>query len=206
MHRDLKLENVIVGQADHPGGGKRLSLSNFGYALYQPDKGEPFILNSDDSNSWVGGNIAHLPPEILCPAEDIPELDYTKSDVFGAGCMIYEILNLQNPFEADDSLIKRAYTQTDLPLIPKRSRYSYALDRLVCLLLRHKPSKRISAKRAGDLVEVMLWGPEELRVSCGNILVFWDKCVSFVKVMERADVLQAYRECIEVQSLARAKI
>ncbi|XP_063674371.1 inactive tyrosine-protein kinase PRAG1-like isoform X4 [Bolinopsis microptera] len=165
VHRDLKLENVSVGAADHPGGGKRLSLCNFGYSLYQPEKSEPFIVNPDDSNTWLGGNIPHLPPEILNPSEEITELDYTKADVFGAGCMIYEMLNLMNPFEGDDSLIKKVYSQSDLPLIPKRSRYSYALDRLVCLLLRHKPSKRISAKRAGDLVEVMLWGPEELRGS-----------------------------------------
>lgn len=165
VHRDLKLENVSVGPADHPGGGKRLSLCNFGYSLYQPEKPEPFIVNPDDNNTWLGGNIAHLPPEILNPSEEITELDYTKSDVFGAGCMIYEMLNLMNPFEGEDSLIKKVYSQSDLPLIPKRSRYSYALDRLVCLLLRHKPSKRISAKRAGDLVEVMLWGPEELRGS-----------------------------------------
>lgn len=185
VHRDLKLENVIVGQSDHPGGGKRLSLTNFGYALYQPEKSEPFIVNPDDSNTWLGGNLPHLPPEILNPTEDTAELEYTKSDVFGAGCMIYEILNLQNPFEADDGLIMRTYTQADLPLIPKRSRYSYALDRLVCLLLRHKPNKRISAKRAGDLVEVMLWGPEELRVS-------WDTFVMFSQIAARAKQFLGY--------------
>jgi len=163
VHRDLKLENVIIGNADHPGGGKRLCVTNFGYALHQQDKAEPFIVNLDDPNVRLGGNLHHLPPEILNPPDDVNELDYTKSDVFGAGCMIYEMLNLQNPFEADETLAMKNYTQADLPLIPKRSRYSYALDRLVCLLLRNKPSKRISAKRAGDLVEVMLWGPEELR-------------------------------------------
>ena len=152
-----------MGQADHPGGGKKLSLANFGYALYQPDRAEPFLV-TEDSNTWIGGNIHHLPPEIRHPTGDITGLDYTKSDVFGAGCMIYELLNLENPFETDEELVVKNYTQNDLPMIPKRSRYSYALDRLVCLLLRSKPSKRISAKRAGDLVEVMLWGPEELRV------------------------------------------
>lgn len=161
-----------MGPADHPGGGKRLSLSNFGYSLYQPERSEPFVVNPDDSNTWLGGNIPHLPPEILNPSEDMTELDYTKSDVFGAGCMIYEMLNLMNPFDGDDSLIKKVYSQSDLPLIPKRSRYSYALDRLVCLLLRYKPGKRITAKRAGDLVEVMLWGPEELRVSFINTFNF----------------------------------
>ena len=108
-------------------------MTNFGYALHQQDKAEPFIVNLDDPNVRLGGNLHHLPPEILNPPDEVNELDYTKSDVFGAGCMIYEMLNLQNPFEADESLAMRNYTQADLPLIPKRSRYSYALDRFVCL-------------------------------------------------------------------------
>lgn len=160
VHRDLCLENLHLIKN---GNNLELIIANFGFALHQSRKTRPspFVLSAGASPQ-LGGNIEHLPPEILHIPDDSEILDYEKCDPFAAGCLIYELLHLPNPFSEDRSLVKQEYSLSDLPLIPSRSCYSLGLQSLACHLLQHSPAERINACQAVQLLQILLWGPENL--------------------------------------------
>ena len=162
VHRDLKTENLFLFD------GGLLVVANFEHALQQgkTTKPGPFLL-SVGASSHLGGNVEHLPPEILNAPEDAKTLDYEKCDVFAAGCLLYEMLHAENPYSRDSSLIKRKYHVGELFSLPERSCYSKGLGLIASKLLFVDPEQRADAKEALEMLRVVLWGPDCLEDS-GN--------------------------------------
>ncbi|KAF6084752.1 PEAK1 related, kinase-activating pseudokinase 1 [Phyllostomus discolor] len=100
---------------------------------------------------------ARLAPEIVSASQ------YSKSDEFQAGILIYELLHQPNPFEVRAQLRaqqrEQGYRREDLPPLPTLSLYSRGLQQLAHLLLEADPSKRIRISEARRVLQCLLWGP-----------------------------------------------
>ena len=155
VHRDLSAETCRYD----PKSGI-MKLTDFTYALHRPPPitSSTFVYGYGDLK-WLGGTGSKLPPEIINTPDDCQTLDYSMSDCFAAGCMIYELFGMQPPFDKDESLINKKYSRNDLVHIPKRSQYSNLINQLIHLLVQVDKSKRIKPHNALLLVQAILWGP-----------------------------------------------
>ncbi|EDV29639.1 uncharacterized protein TRIADDRAFT_52245 [Trichoplax adhaerens] len=165
VHRDLSLDNLLlVKSQDDLYAPVELSITNFSYSLHQVGVENPFKISINAALANIGGNTEHLPPEIVNVHETSTELDYQYCDQFAAGCIIYEMLHLDNPF-ADPTvqLAMQDYRISDLPLIPIRSALSQSIERIAFAFLNRKPEERLTIERAIRLLGFILWGPEVLK-------------------------------------------
>ena len=69
----------------------------------------------------------------------------SKSDVWALGCILYELMTLKKPFEADNLLGLVFKIVTEKPVaIPSSAPYSKELRQLVDMLLQKDPKDRPS--------------------------------------------------------------
>jgi len=171
IHRDLSIDTCKYD----PKMGT-LKVNDFTYALQRPlPLSSSTFLYGYSELKWLGGTGSKLPPEIINTSDDCQILDYSLSDCFAAGCVIFELFNMQVPFDLDEQLIYKNYTRNDLPHIPQRSQYSELIDQLCYLLLQVDTSKRINPQTALLLTQTILWAPVSWihgTVSEGEILNF----------------------------------
>ncbi|ELU01932.1 hypothetical protein CAPTEDRAFT_122573 [Capitella teleta] len=127
IHRDLKTQNIFLT------GDNVLKIGDFGIAKILQD--------SMDKASTAIGTPYYLSPEI-CHRH----LYGTKSDIWAAGCVLYELCCLVPPFDGPDfsllvvNIIRGLYSP-----IPKM--YGPLLKDLVDVLLQVQPEKRPSARQ-----------------------------------------------------------
>ncbi|CAG5098662.1 Oidioi.mRNA.OKI2018_I69.XSR.g15870.t1.cds [Oikopleura dioica] len=79
IHRDLKLENILVGK------NERLMISDFGFAR---------VMRPEDRSDTYCGSAAYAPPEIL----QTKSYSGMSVDIWALGCMIFCILTGSMPF------------------------------------------------------------------------------------------------------------
>ncbi|XP_061457843.1 serine/threonine-protein kinase PINK1, mitochondrial [Rhineura floridana] len=160
-HRDLKSDNVLVefDSAGCPG----LVITDFGCCLADEKIGLklPFT-------SWYvdrGGNGCLMAPEVVTtvPGPGVV-IDYSKADTWAVGAMAYEILGACNPFysKGRPALESRSYRDEDLPPLPEAA--ALEVKKLVMMLLRKDPTKRVSARVAANVLHLNLWGENILRL------------------------------------------
>ena len=96
-HRDVGLDNLLVTRV---GEHWLLRLGNFNFALHRPGPvtATTFIYGYHE-HQWLGGAGSRLPPEVINTPENAQTVDYSHTDCFDAGCLIYELMGRQNPFE-----------------------------------------------------------------------------------------------------------
>ncbi len=131
LHRDLKPGNIFLD------GSNNVKLGDFGLSRV-------LSTESDYASTHVGT------PYYMSP-EQIKESRYNeKSDIWSAGCVVYEIAALRPPFEAGNQLalaMKIKNGRFDrLPL-----RYSEELQRVLSHMIRTNPEER---PRAEDLLNI----------------------------------------------------
>lgn len=128
IHRDVKPENVLIERGESRPVAK---VTDFGLA-------RAVAAASTTSTGTVLGTVAYLAPEMI---EQSPD---ARSDVYGAGIMLYELIAGQVPFTAD-SPIALAYKHVNetmprlsalAPWIPPE------LDSLIGLLTAKDPDQR----------------------------------------------------------------
>ena len=126
LHRDLKPANIFLD------GENNVKLGDFGLSKMMGDQ-------SVFAHTHVGT------PYYMSP-EQINEKEYDeKSDIWSAGCLLYEIAALRPPFEATNHLSLamkiRAGKFDRLPI-----RYSEELQKLIEIMLNANPERRPSAE------------------------------------------------------------
>jgi tetratricopeptide (TPR) repeat protein/tRNA A-37 threonylcarbamoyl transferase component Bud32 len=155
IHRDLKPANIILGPY-----GEVLVL-DWGIAKVlgdaEPDAAESVIPQPAGVEATQGavGTYAYMPPE---QAEGRTALVDRRSDVFGLGAVLYEVLTGRAPY-AGQALAEQARTcQPAAPWSVKRG-VPAALD-AVCLkaLAREQAGRYQSAQELGDEVKRWLSG------------------------------------------------
>eukprot|EP00455_Lapot_gusevi_P046276 TRINITY_DN6061_c0_g2_i2.p1 TRINITY_DN6061_c0_g2~~TRINITY_DN6061_c0_g2_i2.p1 ORF type:complete len:266 (+),score=29.86 TRINITY_DN6061_c0_g2_i2:94-798(+) len=153
VHRDVKPDNILLywGSQQNPGILRRVNsgqlasrlddvtllecvpiVADLGESIHR--KSESFQLEYQDGFN-LGGAFAYLPPEIRDARVD-DELDYAKSDVYGLGCVMYEMMERQPvlPISSFTGLTVR-----DLP-----NKYSQALRELVVQCTTPRKEERCS--------------------------------------------------------------
>lgn len=149
VHRDLKLSNLLLTK-----NGKVI-ICDFGKAIYL---GDSYKVSYPYAGMDIGGNQAHLAPEILnCRSGPRSTLDYSKQPVWAAGVLAYELAGHQSPF-ASGTIDQRGYAVDQLPAL--RTTYCSnsahyqklpaELTRLAGSMLQPDPSDRPSLQRCLD--------------------------------------------------------
>ncbi|XP_064642759.1 serine/threonine-protein kinase Pink1, mitochondrial-like [Lineus longissimus] len=155
-HRDLKGDNILLDVKDSA-GCPRLVVSDFGCCLASDNLRLPY---STDEIS-IGGNLTLMAPEIVTASPGVgSDLDYSKTDVWSAGTLAYEIFGQTNPFyrSADGlRLNSYSYDEEDLPPLYNAPE---PVQRIVRKLLMRDQEERPDAKTAANMMQIVLWGPK----------------------------------------------
>jgi serine/threonine protein kinase len=138
VHRDVKPANVLI---DTRG---RLFLTDFGIAV----TAEQLRQRAVD----CAGTLAYMAPEqALC---DTGRID-ARSDVYGLGIILYELLVRRVPFQADTPTALRALVLAGRPPAPRQIDPSIPqeLERICLRCLAHSPQERFQT--AGELADAL---------------------------------------------------
>ena len=154
VHRDIKTENVLIREM--PCGTLHAVITDFGMC----HQGMTVTGSWPHGRSW--GNPL-IPPEIGTTFEGGGTCDYSKSDVWSVGTMIYEMLGEKCPF-SPGGLSPKTYTLSDLPQIPH-----YQLSELTRSLLSRDPLERPSAHDAAVKAGSMRWLGENHSETAVNV-------------------------------------
>lgn len=152
IHRDLKLNNLLLTAEG------RLAIGDFGKATILDRSFKMLYRHGQD----IGGNQAHLAPEILnCKAGPKSSLDYSKQPVWAAGVLAYELAGHKSPF-ATGIIDQRGYHVDQLPALRTTHCSSSPahcqalptqLTRLVEAMLQFDPIDRPSLQHCLDIVK-----------------------------------------------------
>lgn len=144
-HCDVKADNVIVTYQQSYGGFPRVKVIDYGVAtlLDQP---------KDEDDESIAGTPSAMAPEQWRGAP------VAKSDVYGLGCLLFELLTGDTPFHGTLPQLMQAHTE-QLPerIANVRSDIPDALDRLVARSLSKDPALRPTMHEVeGELTRLML--------------------------------------------------
>ncbi|KAA0148783.1 hypothetical protein FNF28_07413 [Cafeteria roenbergensis] len=123
LHRDLKPANIMLAGAQ----GRTIKLGDFGIAK---------ILGKEERAATIVGTPHYLSPEV-CSGQRYD----VKSDVWGLGCVLYELAALRRPFDGSNlPSIIFSIMRNRPDALPRH--YSKELRAMVALLLQPNPSDR----------------------------------------------------------------
>lgn len=126
IHRDLKTANIFVDN------NNRAIIGDFGISK---------ILGKIDNTSTKIGTPLYFSPELISKSK------YDKKvDVWGLGCILYEIITLKQPFQNSKSYagLYKKIVAGDYQKIKNINNYSNDLIKTVYSLLEVDPNKRLS--------------------------------------------------------------
>lgn len=154
VHRDVKPENVLIkvgGDDSTTDSAVRVKLTDFGIAKLLDAQGVTHT-------GQVLGSPAHMAPEQI----EGGEVD-ARSDVFGAGVLLYELLTGVLPFEGKNpaQVLRRVLDGAFLPAERMQPRVGARFGRIAATALARSPDDRFASAR--ELEEALL---DELTV-CG---------------------------------------
>jgi len=140
VHRDLKLENVIV--LDHPRGRDLLKVLDFGLAK--------LFSEASSSSGSVVGTPRYMAPEVATKGKSSP-----ASDIYALGVILAE-LTLGGPLYINDSL--RELVELKLHPEPEIARLPPPLRRPLGAMLDPDPAMRPTAAQARTLLRTVADG------------------------------------------------
>jgi eukaryotic-like serine/threonine-protein kinase len=141
VHRDLKPENIFITKDE------RVKILDFGLAKYALDaaqSGSTLTMDAGTAPGTVMGSVGYMSPEQVRgePAD-------SRSDIFGFGAILYEMMTGKRAFSADtpvetmNAILKDEPPEIDL----EQSRISPGLERIARHCLEKNPSDRFQSAR-----------------------------------------------------------
>ena len=137
VHRDIKPENILISKEG------RIKIADFGLA-----RGELIGSTMTAESSVILGSVSYLSPEQV--QRGIAD---SRSDVYAAGIVGYEMLTGEKPFSADSPIqIAYMHVNEEIPrLRSKRKEIPQALDDLIASSTAKDPDQR--PRTAGEFLE-----------------------------------------------------
>ncbi|XP_063746374.1 AP2-associated protein kinase 1-like isoform X2 [Eleginops maclovinus] len=129
IHRDLKVENILLHDKGH------YVLCDFGSATnkFQSPQTEGVAVVEEEIKKYT--TLSYRAPEMVNLYNN--QIITTKSDIWALGCMLYKVCFFTLPFgESQVAICDGNFT------IPDNSRYSYDLHCLIRYMLEPDPEKR----------------------------------------------------------------
>lgn len=176
-HRDLKSDNILIDATSD--SLPILVLSDFGCCLADKN-GLKVPYQSIEIDK--GGNVQLMAPEIVLKQPNIfAMLDYTKSDLWAAGTIAYEIFGYVNPFYDDLNSNRKAlrnvhYDESMLPELDNEE-IPHIVKNLIENILQCNPRKRLDCDIAANVLELYLWAPSSWikykRIPTNNEILEW---------------------------------
>jgi WD40 repeat protein/tRNA A-37 threonylcarbamoyl transferase component Bud32 len=138
VHRDVKPSNVLLDTGARPDGSDHVYLADFGITKRVSE--ETGI--GDDGH--LMGTIDYVAPEQIA-GEEIDG----RADVYSLGCVLYECLVGQPPFQRDSDLaVVFAHLETESPApSEQRPELPAALDAVIARALAKEPEQRYASCR-----------------------------------------------------------
>ena len=137
VHRDIKPENILISKEG------RIKIADFGLA-----RGELIGSTMTAESSVILGSVSYLSPEQV--QRGIAD---SRSDVYAAGIIAYEMLTGEKPFSADSPIqIAYMHVNEEIPhLRSKRRDIPQALDDLIASSTAKNPDER--PRTAGEFLD-----------------------------------------------------
>jgi len=137
VHRDIKPENILISKDG------RIKIADFGLA-----RGELIGSTMTAESSVILGSVSYLSPEQV--QRGIAD---SRSDVYAAGIVAYEMFTGEKPFNGDSPIqIAYMHVNEEIPrLRSKRKEIPQALDDLIASATAKNPDDR--PRTAGEFLE-----------------------------------------------------
>ena len=135
VHRDLKPANILVTRSG-------VKLLDFGLAkgkLSMPGEQDATLTQPITQAGFIVGTVPYMSPEQLQGAEAD-----ARSDIFSLGCVLYEMVTGQRPFQGKTQVsVMAAILEHDPPPIAEKQPLTpYSLDHAIRLCLAKDPDER----------------------------------------------------------------
>ena len=139
IHRDIKPDNVLLGK-------DRAIVTDFGVA-------RAIIASGDDSFSSSGLVVGT--PAYMSPEQAVGGAVDHRSDIYGLGCVVYEMLSGELPFSGATSqaIIARQVSERPRSLRLVRPEVPAAMEAAVMAALEKDPGKRPAS--GGELLSAL---------------------------------------------------
>jgi len=136
VHRDVKPENILISKDG------RIKIADFGLA-----RGELIGTTMTAESSVILGSVSYLSPEQV--QRGIAD---SRSDVYAAGIVAYEMFTGEKPFNGDSPIqIAYMHVNEEIPhLRSKRKEIPQALDELIASATAKNPDER--PRTAGEFL------------------------------------------------------
>jgi serine/threonine-protein kinase len=132
VHRDLKPTNIMWRTDRH--GDDRITIVDFGIAASKPG-------NADATRLTSGGLIGT--PHYMSPEQAHGEHVDARADIYALGCLLYELVTGETPFEGSGFEVLLAHLGRPIPTPSvKNPAVPAHLDRLIKQLMAKKPEHR----------------------------------------------------------------
>lgn len=137
VHRDIKPQNILVGEDDRP------VITDFGLARIET---EAHLSHTGD---FAGTYLYMSPEQVLGKRDQIN----ARSDIFSLGAVFYEALTLSLPFQSESTLELTNEILFQRPADPRRSGHGVPRDlAVICAkMLEKRPSDRYAT--AGEVAD-----------------------------------------------------
>lgn len=113
IHRDMKSENVFLSQM--PGGHEHAKLLDFGLVRFVDAKQWGAGVSLTAEGAVLGS------PGYISPEQTLGHRGDARSDVYSAGCLLFELLTGEWPFLEDDrTRLFRAHLSQPIPRVAER--------------------------------------------------------------------------------------
>jgi len=157
IHRDIKPANVLLGDRLLADGRDHVTLVDFGIALFEV---APTLTSTGD----LLGTPFYMAPE---QARGEASSADARTDVWGVGVTLYEMITGERPFRGDSWLAVRSAVLERDPIAPRRLRGGCPrdLETIVLRCLEKEPERRYPSARAlaDDLARLLANEPIHAR-------------------------------------------
>jgi tetratricopeptide (TPR) repeat protein/predicted Ser/Thr protein kinase len=138
VHRDLKPQNIILAAQG------QVKVVDFGLAKVMQAGGDADVTITMTDTDAQAGTLPYMSPEQLRG-----EPGDARSDIWGAGAVLYEVCTAQRPFPEDRSalLIDAILNKQPAPPRTVNPRISAGLEQIILKALDKEPSRRYQSAR-----------------------------------------------------------